>query len=637
MAMRPTLRRRRRRAAQPMAEINVTPLVDVMLVLLIIFMVTAPLLVTGVPVNLPDSRAGALDQKQQPVQISIDDRGRGPLSTIRRLWQACCRSGWRRSPPGEGGRERQVLSARRHQPRLRQGDGRDGRAQSRRAEQGGAGLDGSQDGRVTRVSMDRAERTGIGLVGGGACRPVRRVVLGLFAGRNKMPSQNQPLDVQFVDNVGLSAAAPKVSTEASAPVRRAASRGRRRMQPLRPRPPRPSRRRPSRRQPPKPAPKPSPSPRRRSPSPPSRRRPRSRPKPSLATRRGLPQEHQDASHERGKSAAAEAKKARGARLGPDFLKGSRRDGRANTPPAAISGAAQASSRAAIREQLARYWVPPSGPIGGLRTSLPRPPQPGRQHRRPARGDRPDRHHGCQPRLCPPACRRPPSAPSTRPAPLKLPRDILRLLATARAAQFRRDAGAMTTMITGETPMPRLKSSSCSRLRCWPLPATAQLRVDVDRGIPQPMPIAIPIMPPRVPMQTPAGETTALGRQIAQIVTDDLKGSGLLPPRRPIRRRSACSRWTRPIIHTGRTRARRRWCRASSRPMATARSSSAAISTTCSRRPSWRGRASRCAPSNGGAARAQMRRRGLFAPDRRGPLFRQPRRLCLGDGPKNNHG
>ncbi|MCC2976994.1 protein TolR [Sphingomonas sp. PL-96] len=55
----------------PMAEINVTPLVDVMLVLLIIFMVTAPLLTTGVPVNLPDSRAKGLEQEQEPVQLSI--------------------------------------------------------------------------------------------------------------------------------------------------------------------------------------------------------------------------------------------------------------------------------------------------------------------------------------------------------------------------------------------------------------------------------------------------------------------------------------------------------------------------------------------------------------------------------------
>jgi biopolymer transport protein TolR len=60
----------------PMAEINVTPLVDVMLVLLIIFMVTAPLLVAGVPVDLPDSRAGALKQDNTPVQVSLDREGR---------------------------------------------------------------------------------------------------------------------------------------------------------------------------------------------------------------------------------------------------------------------------------------------------------------------------------------------------------------------------------------------------------------------------------------------------------------------------------------------------------------------------------------------------------------------------------
>jgi len=64
------------RGRAPMAEINVTPFVDVMLVLLIIFMVTAPLLVTGVPVDLPESRANALEQEQEPVQISIDNDGR---------------------------------------------------------------------------------------------------------------------------------------------------------------------------------------------------------------------------------------------------------------------------------------------------------------------------------------------------------------------------------------------------------------------------------------------------------------------------------------------------------------------------------------------------------------------------------
>ena len=70
----PSQRGKGRRA--PMAEINVTPLVDVMLVLLIIFMVTAPLLTAGVPVNLPDSRAKPLEQEQEPIDMAIDPAGR---------------------------------------------------------------------------------------------------------------------------------------------------------------------------------------------------------------------------------------------------------------------------------------------------------------------------------------------------------------------------------------------------------------------------------------------------------------------------------------------------------------------------------------------------------------------------------
>ena len=67
--------RRRGRHHALMSEINVTPMVDVMLVLLIIFMITAPLLMTGVPINLPDSRAKALEQPKKPTQISIDPQG----------------------------------------------------------------------------------------------------------------------------------------------------------------------------------------------------------------------------------------------------------------------------------------------------------------------------------------------------------------------------------------------------------------------------------------------------------------------------------------------------------------------------------------------------------------------------------
>ncbi|WP_295638891.1 biopolymer transporter ExbD [Novosphingobium sp.] len=68
-------RGRGRGGRPPMAEINVTPLVDVMLVLLIIFMVTAPLLVSAVPIDLPDSRAKPLDQQPDQVTVSIDPEG----------------------------------------------------------------------------------------------------------------------------------------------------------------------------------------------------------------------------------------------------------------------------------------------------------------------------------------------------------------------------------------------------------------------------------------------------------------------------------------------------------------------------------------------------------------------------------
>ncbi len=66
---------RRRGRYQPMSEINVTPFVDVMLVLLIVFMVTAPLLTVGVPVDLPKTQAQALSQPDEPLVISVDSEG----------------------------------------------------------------------------------------------------------------------------------------------------------------------------------------------------------------------------------------------------------------------------------------------------------------------------------------------------------------------------------------------------------------------------------------------------------------------------------------------------------------------------------------------------------------------------------
>lgn len=70
-------RRRTSGSYRPIAEINVTPMVDVMLVLLIIFMVSAPLLSSGVPIDLPDSKAKAIQSEDnKPIEITVDKDGK---------------------------------------------------------------------------------------------------------------------------------------------------------------------------------------------------------------------------------------------------------------------------------------------------------------------------------------------------------------------------------------------------------------------------------------------------------------------------------------------------------------------------------------------------------------------------------
>ena len=68
--------RKHRRRRSVMSEINVTPMVDVMLVLLIVFMVSAPLLTVGVPIDLPQSQAKSLDQDREPLAVSVNGDGK---------------------------------------------------------------------------------------------------------------------------------------------------------------------------------------------------------------------------------------------------------------------------------------------------------------------------------------------------------------------------------------------------------------------------------------------------------------------------------------------------------------------------------------------------------------------------------
>ena len=70
------VRGRRRARKKPLSEINVTPLVDVMLVLLIIFMISAPLLTVGVQVDLPKTDASAIETDETPLNVSVDRTGR---------------------------------------------------------------------------------------------------------------------------------------------------------------------------------------------------------------------------------------------------------------------------------------------------------------------------------------------------------------------------------------------------------------------------------------------------------------------------------------------------------------------------------------------------------------------------------
>jgi biopolymer transport protein TolR len=93
--------RRRGRHHGLMSEINVTPMVDVMLVLLIIFMVAAPLLTVGVPIDLPDTQAKAMNSDTQPITVSIDPEGKVylqeteiPLEEVVPKLQAIAKTGY---------------------------------------------------------------------------------------------------------------------------------------------------------------------------------------------------------------------------------------------------------------------------------------------------------------------------------------------------------------------------------------------------------------------------------------------------------------------------------------------------------------------------------------------------------------
>ena len=88
----PVIGRRKHHRQKVMSEINVTPMVDVMLVLLIIFMVSAPLLTVGVPIDLPQSQAKSLDQDKKPLTLSVNGKGKSSCRTPKFPSTICCPS-----------------------------------------------------------------------------------------------------------------------------------------------------------------------------------------------------------------------------------------------------------------------------------------------------------------------------------------------------------------------------------------------------------------------------------------------------------------------------------------------------------------------------------------------------------------
>ena len=155
--------KRRHRRRTVMSEINVTPMVDVMLVLLIIFMVSAPLLTVGVPIDLPQTQAKSLDQDKEPLTVSVNDKGEVFLQNAEINDR---RSGPQAAGDRAGARRHRSahLCARRQEGRLRHDDAGDGPAVGGRLPPGRAGD------RIRAGLESNADEDGIGDFGRAARR-----------------------------------------------------------------------------------------------------------------------------------------------------------------------------------------------------------------------------------------------------------------------------------------------------------------------------------------------------------------------------------------------------------------------------------------------------------------------------------
>ena len=144
-----------------MSEINVTPMVDVMLVLLIIFMVSAPLLTVGVPIDLPQSQATSLDQDKEPLAISVNDKGQVFLqNTEIKLDELVPKL--KAIAEARGGTDERIYVRGDKKRGLRDDDAGDGTAVGGRLPPGGLG-DGSRTGLESTCEMRTASAISAGL------------------------------------------------------------------------------------------------------------------------------------------------------------------------------------------------------------------------------------------------------------------------------------------------------------------------------------------------------------------------------------------------------------------------------------------------------------------------------------------
>ena len=150
-----------------MSEINVTPMVDVMLVLLIIFMVSAPLLTVGVPIDLPQTQAKSLDQDKEPLTISVNTEGKVFLQNTEIALDELVPKLKAITEARGGGIDERIYVRGDKQGRLRYGDEGDGTALGRRLPPGRAG-DGGRAGAVSDRQTGRSGmKTGLTISGVG--------------------------------------------------------------------------------------------------------------------------------------------------------------------------------------------------------------------------------------------------------------------------------------------------------------------------------------------------------------------------------------------------------------------------------------------------------------------------------------